>query len=66
MRWAGHVVRIGEMKNAYRLLAGKPKGKRPPAGGSRLRCEDNIKMHLWDFGYEIVDWIHLAQDMTQW
>jgi hypothetical protein len=52
MRWAGHVVRIGEKKNAYRLLVGKSEGKRP-LGRPRRR---------WDG----MDWIDLAQDMDQW
>jgi hypothetical protein len=43
MRWAGHVARIGEKRNAYRILVGKPEGKRP-LGRRRLRWVDNIKM----------------------
>jgi hypothetical protein len=42
MRWAGHVARMGEKRNAYRILVGKPEGKRP-LGRPRRRCEDNIK-----------------------
>jgi hypothetical protein len=45
MRWAGHVARMGEKENVYRLLVGKPVGKRP-LGGSRRRWIDNIKMDL--------------------
>jgi hypothetical protein len=45
MRWAGHVTRTGAEKNAYRILVGKPEGKRPP-GRPRRRWVDNIKMHL--------------------
>jgi hypothetical protein len=45
MRWAGHVARMGENMNAYRLLVGKPEGKRPP-GIPRLRWVENIRMFL--------------------
>jgi hypothetical protein len=45
MRWAGHVARMGEKRNAYRLLVGKPEGKRP-LGRPRRRWINNIKMHL--------------------
>jgi hypothetical protein len=49
MRWAGHVVRMGEKRNAYRLLVGKPEEKRP-LGRPRRRWVDNIRMDLekWD------------------
>jgi hypothetical protein len=50
MRWAGHVTRMGEKRNAYRLLVGKPEGKRP-LGRPRRRWVDNIRMDLerwWD------------------
>jgi hypothetical protein len=45
MRWAGHVARMGEGRGVYRVLVGKPEGKRP-MGGPRRRWEDNIKMDL--------------------
>jgi hypothetical protein len=45
MRWAGHVERMGEKRNAYRLLVGKPEGKRP-LGRPRRRWVDNIRMDL--------------------
>jgi hypothetical protein len=45
MRWAGHVVRMGEGRGAYRILVGKPEGRRP-LGRPRRRWEDNIKMDL--------------------
>jgi hypothetical protein len=45
MRWERHVACMGEMRNAYRILVGKPKGKRP-LGRPRCRWEDNIKM-VW-------------------
>ena len=45
MRWAGHVARMGERKGVYRVLVGKPEGKRP-LGRPKRRWEDNIKMDL--------------------
>jgi len=45
MRWAGHVARMGEERGAYRVLVGKPEGKRP-LGRPRRRWVDNIRMHL--------------------
>jgi hypothetical protein len=54
MRWAGHVARIGEKMNAYRLLVGKPEGKRP-LGRPRRRWVDNIRMELGEVGWGDVD-----------
>jgi hypothetical protein len=65
MRWAGHVARIGEKKNACRLFVGKPEGKRP-LGRSRRRWVDNIRMYLGEMGWGDMDWIGLAQDMNRW
>jgi hypothetical protein len=61
MRWAGHVARTGEKRNAYRVLVGKPEGKRP-LGRPRRRWVDNIRMDLGEVGWGDVDWIGLAQD----
>ena len=61
MRWAGHVARMGEGIGVYRVLVGKPEGKRP-LGRSRRRWEDNIKMDLQEVGCGGMDWIELAQD----
>ena len=61
MRWAGHVARMGEDRGAYRVLLGKPKGKRP-LGRPRRRWVDNIRMDLQEVGCGYVDWIGLAQD----
>jgi hypothetical protein len=61
MRWAGHVALIGEKRNAYRLLVGKPKGRRP-LGRPRRRWLDNIRMDLVKVGWGDVDCIGLAQD----
>ncbi|KAJ4435504.1 hypothetical protein ANN_18120, partial [Periplaneta americana] len=65
LRWAGHVARMGESRNAYRVLVGRPEGKRP-LGRPRRRWEDNIKMDLRKVGYDDRDWINLAQDRDQW
>jgi hypothetical protein len=64
-RWAGHVARMGETRIAYRLLVGKPEGKRP-LGRSRRRWVDKIKMALREIGWDGMDWIELAQDRDQW
>jgi hypothetical protein len=65
MRWAVHVARMGEKINAYRLLLGKPEGKKP-LGRPRRRWVDYIKMVLLDIGCGGVDWIGLAQDRDKW
>jgi hypothetical protein len=65
MRWAGHVARRGAKRNAYRLLAGKPEGKRP-LGRPRRRWVHNIMMDLGEIGWAGVDWIGLAQDRDKW
>jgi hypothetical protein len=59
MRWAGHITRMGEKRNTYRLLVGKPEGKRP-LGRPRRRWVDNIRMYLGRVGWGDVDWISLA------
>jgi transposase len=55
----------GGKRGVYRVLAGKPEGKRP-LGRPRLRWEDNIKMDLQEPGRGVMDWIDLAQDMDRW
>ena len=60
MRSAGHVARMRERRGVYRILLGKPEGKRP-LGIPRLIWEDNIKM-----GCGGMDWIELAQDKDMW
>jgi hypothetical protein len=54
-----------EKGNAYRILVGKPEGKRP-LGRPRCRWEDNLRMDLREIGWCGMDWIDLAQDMEQW
>jgi hypothetical protein len=61
MGCVGHVARMGQKRNAYRLLVGKPEGRRP-----RRRWLDSIRMDLVDVGWGDVDWIGLAQDMGLW
>jgi hypothetical protein len=61
MRWAGHVARMGEKRNVYRLLVGKR-----PLGRPRRRRTDNIKMDLLEIGLNVVNWIGLAQDRYRW
>ncbi|KAJ4444237.1 hypothetical protein ANN_06028 [Periplaneta americana] len=56
LRWAAHVARTGESRNAHRVLVGRP----------RRRWEDNIKMDLRDVGYDDREWINLAQDRDRW
>jgi hypothetical protein len=50
MRWAGHVARIGELRNGYKILVGNPEGKKP-LGRPRRRWVDNIKMDLREIGW---------------
>jgi len=59
--WAGHVARMGEMRNTYR----KPEGKRP-LGRRMHRWEDNIRKDLRERGWDFVDWMHAAQGRDQW
>ena len=61
MRWAGHVARMGEESGVYRVLVGKPEGRRP-MGRPRRRRVDNIRTDLQEVGCGYMDWIGLAQD----
>jgi hypothetical protein len=62
---AGHKARMGEKRHAYRILVGKPEGKKP-LGRPRRSWEDNIRMDLREIGWGGMDWIDLAQDRDQW
>jgi hypothetical protein len=59
MRWAVHVAPMGEKRNAYRILLGKPEGKKPQGRPGR-RWASNIKMDLREIGWDGMDWIDLA------
>jgi hypothetical protein len=65
MRWSDHVARMGAKRNAYRLLVGKPEGKKP-LGKPRCRWLDNIRLDLGEVGWGDVDWIGLAKDRKRW
>jgi hypothetical protein len=65
MRWAGHVACMGEERKLYKVLVGKPEGKRP-LGRPRRRWEDGMRMDLREIGLGFVDWIRLAQDRDRW
>ena len=65
LRWAEHVAHMEESRNEYRVLVGKPEGKRP-LGRPRRRWEDNIKMDLKKVGCDPGEWIDLAEDRDQW
>jgi hypothetical protein len=65
MKWAGQVARMGEKRNVYRLLVGKPEGKRP-LGRQRRWWVNNIRMDLGEVGWGDVDWIGLAQNRGRW
>jgi hypothetical protein len=56
---------LQEKRNAYRILMGKPEGKRP-LGIPRSKCADNIKMDLREIGWDGVNWMDMAQDGDQW
>ena len=65
MRWAGHVARMGEERGVYRVLLGKPEGRRP-LGRPRRRWVDNIRMDLQEVGCGYMGWVELAQDRDRW
>ena len=65
MRWAGHVARMGEESGVYRVLVGKPEGKRP-LGRPRPRWVGNVGMDLHEVGCGYVNWIGLAWDRDRW
>jgi len=65
MRWARQLARMREKRGVYRVLVGRPEGKRP-LGRHRHRWEDNTMMDLQEVGCGCMDWIHLAQDRDRW
>jgi hypothetical protein len=56
---------MGEERKVYKVLVGKPEGKRP-LGRPRRRWEDWIRMDLMEIGFGVVDWIRLSQDRDRW
>jgi hypothetical protein len=65
LRWAGHMAHMGEESKVYRVLMGKPEGKRS-LGRPRRRWEDGIRMNVREIGLGSVDWIQLDQDRNRW
>jgi hypothetical protein len=65
IRWEGHVARMGNRRSSYRVLVGRPEGKRPLAK-PRCRWENNIKMDVQNVVWGGVDWIDLAYDRDTW
>jgi len=65
IRWTGYVAHMGEESGVYRVLVGKPEGRRP-LGRPRRRWVDNIGMDLQEVGCEYMDQIELAQDRDRW
>jgi hypothetical protein len=65
MRWAGNGARMGEKGNAYRILVGKPDGKRT-LGRPRRRWVDNIKIDISEIEWGGMDWIDLVQNTSGW
>ena len=61
LRWAGHVAKMEEGRSAFKILTGKPTGKRP-LGMPRRRWEDNIRMDLEEVGISAGNWVDSAQD----
>jgi hypothetical protein len=65
MRWAGQAARMGEGRDAYRVLVGRPEGK-SPLGRPRRRWEYTIRMDLREIEIDRANWIQLVQDSFQW
>ena len=65
LRWAGHVARMEEDRIAFKILTGKPTGRRP-LGKPRRRWEDNIRMDLEEIGINAGNWVDSAQDKDYW
>ena len=65
MRWAGHVARMSEERELYRVLVGKAEGRRQ-LGRPRRRWVDNIRVDFQEVGCGYMDWIGLAQDRDRW
>ena len=66
LRWAGHVARMEEGRSAFKILTGKPTGKRPLGRPRHSRWEDNIRMDLEEIGIIVGNWVDSAQDRDYW
>ena len=66
MGWTGHVALMGERRGVYRVLVGKPKGKRPLGRPRRTWEEDNTKLYLQAIGCGGMNWSDLAQNRDSW
>jgi hypothetical protein len=65
MKWAGHVIRMGEGRSVYRVLVGRPEGK-SPLGRPRRKWEDNINLDLREIRIDGANWVRLAWDRIRW
>ena len=65
LRWAGHVARMEEGRSAFKILTGKPTGKRP-LRRLRRRWEDNLRMDLEEIGINVGNWVDSAEDRDYW
>ena len=65
LRWAGHVARMEKDRSSFKILTGKPTGRRP-LGRPRRRWEYNIRMDLEDVGVNAGNWVDSAQDRNYW
>jgi hypothetical protein len=65
MKWAGNIARMGEMRNAHKILVTKHEGRKP-LGRPEHRWKNNIKMDFKEVGCESVDWIHVVQNRVKW
>ena len=64
-RWTGHVAAMEEGRNSFKMLTGKPTGKRP-LGRPRCRWENNINMDLKEIGINTRNWVNSAQERDYW
>ena len=65
LRWSGHISRNEEGRSAFKILTGKPAGKRP-LGKPRCRWADNVRMDLKEIGINVRNWVGSAQDRVYW
>ena len=65
MKWAGHIARMEEGRSGFKIITGKPTGKRL-LGRPRRKCEDKIRMDLEEIGINTRNWVDWAQDRDYW